>query len=163
MRRWLWVPICCAALVVPVVVLAGSGERGFDGVVSAIERQYQVQATRIPFLALANYVSNAATHGGVSGVHVAEFEHFDKPVDGEALNQTVAEKLGSGWDRMIRDTSRHGKELTLIFAHPEGNRMGLLVVDLNGNELNVVQVSVDPDHLHETIGKYKHHDGNESD
>ena len=48
-------------------------------------------------------------------------------------------------------------EQTLIFMHPEGNRMGLFVVDLDGNELDVVQVSVDPDHLNQSIGQYSHH------
>jgi hypothetical protein len=90
---------------------------------------------------------------------VAEFEHFPVPVDGEELNRMVREKLGRGWEPMIRETSRHGGEQSLIFAHPEGNRMGLFILDLNGNELDVVQVSVDPDRLNETIGKYKHHDG----
>jgi hypothetical protein len=40
---------------------------------------------------------------------------------------------------------------------PEGNRMGLFVVDLDGQELNVVQVSVDPDHLDENVAHYGHH------
>jgi hypothetical protein len=68
----------------------------------------------------------------------------------------VEEKLGAGWERMIRDTSRHGSEQTLIFVHPEGTRMGLFIVDKDGNEMDVVQVSVDPDHLNESIGQYEH-------
>ena len=35
--------------------------------------------------------------------------------------------------------------------------MGLFVVDLDGQELNVVQVSVDPDHLDENVAHYGHH------
>jgi hypothetical protein len=77
-------------------------------------------------------------------------------VDGDELNGMVEEKLGQGWSRIVRDTSRHGGEQTLIFARPDGNRMGLFVLDLDGAELDVVQVSVDPDHLNETIGKYDH-------
>jgi len=111
-------------------------------------------------------VAGAATRGGVDGVHVAEFEHFSAPVDGEELNRLVEEKLGQGWERMIRETNRHSGEQTLIFSHPEGRRMGLFILDLDGNELDVVQVSVDPDRLNETILKYKHHDrdgGSKSD
>ena len=76
----------------------------------------------------------------------------------------VEDKLGEGWARMIRETSRHGNEQTLIFAREEGNRMGLFILDLDGNEMDVVQVSVDPDHLNDTIGKYEHRDpvGHES-
>lgn len=164
MRPWLWIPLCLVALLIPVVVLAGGGEGAFDGVVRTIETRYHAQATRIPFMGLASVVAYNATHGGVDDVHVAEFEHFSGPVDGDELNRMVQEKLGQGWERMIRETSRKGYEQTLIFSHPEGRRMGLFVLDLDGRELDVVQVSVDPDHLNESIGRYEHHrDSDESD
>jgi hypothetical protein len=35
--------------------------------------------------------------------------------------------------------------------------MGLFVLDLDGQEMDVVQVSVDPKHLNESLGKYEHH------
>jgi hypothetical protein len=169
MRREVWiVPILLVALIVPAVVLARGGGGGFDGVVSSIEGRYHAHATRIPLMGLVSLVAGKATNGGVSGIHVAEFEHFQEQtggaqVDGEELNRMVEEKLGQGWERIIRETShgatgRRGGEQTLIFARPEGSRMGLFVLDLDGNELDVVQVSVDPDHLNDTIEKYDHHD-----
>jgi|SRR5271157_5914007 len=169
MRRLWLIPIGFVALVVPVAVLAGSGEGGFDGVVHSIESKYHARATRIPFLGLISCVSRKATHEGVSGLHLAEFESFSEPVDGDELNRMVEEKLGSGWERIIRETSRRGNEQTLIFMHSEGQRMGLFILDLDGHELDVIQVSVDPDHLNENIGHYGHHrheedkEGDESD
>ena len=156
MRRLLWIPVIALVLVAPMVVLAGGS--GFNGVVDSIEGRYHVHATRIPFMMLASLVARSATHNGVSGVHVAEFDNFSAAVDGDELNAMVEQKLGPGWSRMIRETSKKGKEQTLIFAHPDGSRMGLFVVDLDGHELDVVQVSVDPDHLNETIGKYDRED-----
>ena len=157
MRRFLFVFACFFALLVPVAVLASGGEVGFDGVVRSIETKYHVHATRIPFLGLISFVARRSTQGGVSNLHVAEFEHFDAPMDGEELNQMVEEKLGAGWERMIRETRRNGSEQTLIFVHPEGKRMGMFILDADGNDLNVVQISVDPDHLSDSIGKYDHH------
>ena len=161
-RLWL-IPIVIVVLLIPVAVLAGSGEGGFDGVVHSIESKYHVRATRIPFLGLISLVAGKATHEGVSGLHVAEFEQFSEPVDGDELNRMVEEKLGSGWERIIRETSRKGNEQTLIFVHPEGERMGLFVVDLDGHEMDVVQVSVDPNHLNENLGhlKHPHHEGDQ--
>ena len=165
MNRQFWIPLGCAilsvAVFVPWVVRAASAESGFDGVVSSIEHQYHVRATRIPFMGLAGLIAGKATHGGVGQVHIAEFEHFTRPADGEELNRIVAEKLGQGWQRIIRSTSRQGSEQTLIFARGEGNRMGLFILDLDGGEMDVVQVSVDPGHLNDTIGKYEHHDEDE--
>jgi hypothetical protein len=164
-RRWsfhFFIPLACVALclliLVPWIAHAAGAGGGFDGVVSSIERQYHVRATRIPCMGLASLAAGAATHGGVAGVHVAEFEHFDKAADGEELNRIAEEKLGEGWSRIVRDTSRHGGEQTLIFAKPEGRRMGLFILDLDGSEMDVVQVSVDPDNLNQTINKYDHVD-----
>ncbi len=155
MRR-LWItPVVMAALIVPAAVLAGGG--GFDGVVQSIETRYHVRASRIPFMGLISFISRKATNDGVAGLHIAEFEDFHAQVDGEELNRMVEQKLGSGWERIIRETSRTGDQQTLIFMHPEGERMGLFVVDLDGHEMNVVQVSVDPNHLNQSIGKYEHH------
>lgn len=161
MRRLLWIPVCAIVLAVPAIVLAGSSS-GFNGVVDSIAGRYHAHATRIPFMSLVSLVARKATSGGVSGVHIAEFDDFSEPVDGDELNTMVEQKLGPGWQRMIRETSKKGKEQTLIFAHPDGNRMGLFVIDLDGHELDVVQVSVDPDHLNETIGRYDR-DNNDRD
>jgi hypothetical protein len=155
-RLWL-VPIFSIAVLVPTaVVLAATGESGFDAVVDSIENEYHVHATRIPLMGLASLIANKATHGGVRGVHVAEFEHFSQPVDGEELTHMVEKKLGPEWQRMVRETSRRNQEQTLIYIHSEGNRMGMFILDHDGHELDVVQVSVDPDHLNESIAKYDH-------
>ena len=158
MKRYIWtIPFVAILIMVPAAaVLAATGVGSFDGVVGSIESQYHVRATRIPFMALISLVAGTATHDGVRGLHVAEFEHFTEPVDGQQLKQMVDKKLGPGWELMVRETSRNGGEQTLIYCHPEGNRMGLFVVDRNHNEMDVVQVSVDPDHLNEHIGKYDH-------
>ncbi len=157
MKRFFLTIIGFAALSVPVVVMAGSGESGFDGVVRSIEIRYHVHASRIPFVGLVSLISRSATHGGVGGIHVAEIDSFTEQVDGNELNRLVEEKLGEGWERTVRETSRKGNEQTLVFTKPEGNRMGMFVVDLNGNEMDVVQVSVDPKHMDDDMGHYTHH------
>jgi hypothetical protein len=125
--------------------------------VSSIETRYHVHAQRIPFLGLISLISHKATNGGVNGMHVAEIDDFHADVDGEELNMMVTQKLGSTWERVIRETNRKGNSQTLIYMHPEGERMGLFVLDLDGSEMDVVQVSVDPNHLNESLGKYGHH------
>ncbi len=163
-RLWLIPLVLCVLLVPAAIVLASSSEGGFDGVVSSIESEYHVHATRIPFMGLVSLISRKATHGGVSGMHVAEIENFSQPIDGDALNTMVEQKLGPGWQRMIRETSRSGKEQTLIFVQPEGSRMGMFIVDKDDNEMDVVELSVDPDHLNQSIGQYEHsHPGTEND
>lgn len=164
MKRFRLVSIGLLALAVPATVLAGGGEGGFNGVVHSIESRYHVHAARIPFLGLISLISKSATQGAVAGLHVATIESFDQEIDGNELNRMVEEKLGSGWERMIREISKKGHQQTLIFTHPEGDRLGLFVLDLDGNEMNVVQVSVDPNHLDDDLGQYRHphHQSNEN-
>jgi hypothetical protein len=75
-------------------------------------------------------------------------------MDGDELNHMVEEKLGTGWERVIRETSKDGAAQTLIFMKPQGERMGMFVLDADGHELDVVQISVDPSHLKESVAKY---------
>ena len=157
MRKLVFFAVCFVALAVPVAVLAGTGDSGFDGVVRGIEMQYHVHATRIPFMGVVSFMARSASSGGVANMHVAEFDNFTATVDGDDLNRMVEQKLGPQWQRMVRETSKRGKEQTLVFVHPEGNRMGMFVIDADGTELDVVQLSVDPRHLNDKIGSYEHH------
>lgn len=156
MKRFILFPICFLALAVPVVVLASGAQGGFDDVVSTIETRYHVHAQKIPFLGFVSFLSHKTSDEAVGGMHVAEIDDFHADVNGEELNNIVTQKLGAGWERIIRETGRNKKQ-TLIFMHPEGRRMGLFVLDLDGSEMDVVQLSVDPGHLNESLGKYEHH------
>ena len=162
-QLWL-IPCLMVSLFIPAAVLAaGSGEGGFDSVVQSIEARYHVHANRIPFLGLVSFLARKSTQGGVSSLHVAEIEDFRESVDDEELNRMVEEKLGSGWEKMIRETSRNGHQQTLVFSRLEGERMGLFVLDLDGKEMDVVQVSVDPNHLNESLNKYQHRHSTDSE
>jgi hypothetical protein len=164
MKRFFVIPVVLLIVLIPAaVVMAAGGEGSFDGVVSSIESNYHVHATRIPFMGLVSLVARRATHNGVGSLHVAEIENFSATVDGDELNRMVEEKLGQGWERIIRDTSKNGREQTLIFAHPDGARMGLFIVDKDTNEMDVVQISVDPDHLDDNIGRYRHNHDADND
>ena len=146
-----------AAVMTPMILLAAGGGGGFDSVVHGIESRYHTHASRIPFMGLVSGIAGIATHGGVRGLHVAEIEHLDSPVDGAELNALVEERVGKGWQRMIRETSRDGEQQSLIYVKPDGSRMGLLVIDLDGREMDVVQVSVDPAHLDDDMGEFRPH------
>ena len=166
MRRFLWIACCGVALLVPVAVLAGGSSRGFDAVVDALQARYQVHAERIPLLGLVSVFTRVSTRASAGNLHIADFEHFPADVDGDELNRIVQEKLGAGWERILREVARHGEEQTLIFIRPEGSRIGLFVVDRQRCEMDIVQVSVNPNHLGESIGKYGHHhyeDGDQED
>jgi hypothetical protein len=162
------VPLGIAAIMTPAIMLAAGGSgTGFDAVVHSIESRYHAHATHIPFLGLISGIARVSTHGGVRGLHVAEFENFrahaDEPVDGAEFNELVEKHVGMGWQRIIRETSRDGSEDSLIYVRAEGEHLGMLVVDLDGKDLDVVQVSVNPDQLTDEISKHHHHRKSDDD
>ena len=164
MRRLLWIPLCAITLLVPVAVLAGGSGGGFNFVVDSIEGHYHVRATRIPLMGLISFMARGASHGAAANLHVAEFDDFNVPVDGADLDALVTAKLGPEWQLVIRETSRRGQgEQSLIYMRPEGSRMGMFIVDHDGNELDVVQLSVNPDHIDDDINHYTHHRNNDND
>jgi len=150
-----------AAMTPAILLAAGGAGVGFDAVVRGIESRYHAHANKIPFMGLISLVAGHATHGGVRGIHIAEIEHLDGPVDGTELNALVAAHMGAGWQRIVRDTSRSGDEQSLIYVKPEGDRLGMLVVDLDHKEMNVVQISINPGKLSDEIGEHRH--GRDSD
>lgn len=159
MRRLLWIPLVLVALILPATVLAGSGD-GFNGVVGSLESRYHAHATRIPMMGLISLFARAGSHGQVANLHIAEFDHFTESVDSDDLNRLVAEKMGAGWERIVRETSRH--EQSFIFMRADSSRIGLFILDLDGHELDVVQLSVDPSQLGETLHKYTRHANHDS-
>jgi hypothetical protein len=162
------IPLGLAAVMTPAIMLAASGSgQGFDAVVNSIESRYHVHATRIPFMSLISGIAGLSTHGGVRGLHVAEFEDFrgdgDTPVDGAEFNALIEKHVGPGWQRMIRETSRAGGEQSLIYVRAEGDHVGMLVVDLDKHELDVVQMSMNPDQLMHEVSKHHHEHDNGHD
>jgi hypothetical protein len=153
------IPVGLAAVMTPAILLAASGGgQGFDAVVHGIESRYHAHATRIPFMGLISGIAGISTHGGVRGLHVAEIENLQGPVDGAELNELVEQRAGTGWQRIIRETSRSGDEQSLIYVRPEGDHLGMLVVDLDNHEMNLVQMSMNPDRLADEMSNHRHHE-----
>lgn len=167
LRNAILYPLGLVAVMAPAFLLAAGGnEQGFDAVVRSVESRYNIHSHRIPFMGLVSAVAGVSTHGGVRNLHLAEFDNVTAPIDGEELNKIVEQHVGQGWQRIVRETSRNGGDQSLIFVHPEGNHLGMLVVDLDGHELNLVQLSIDPDRLsaelNERTGKHHHTDADEA-
>jgi hypothetical protein len=158
MKRLLLLTFALAfvALAATAVVMASQSGNEFEGMVHAIETRYHAHATRIPLMGVVSAVAHLGSKGGVSNVNVVTFENFTDHPDGAELAALVEEQLGSNWRRMIRETHKDSNEQTLIYARPEGNRMELVVIDLEKNELDLVSVSVDPRHLQDQVAKYAH-------
>jgi hypothetical protein len=77
--------------------IAFAADRDFDGLVSDVEHRYDVHATRVPMMSLVSLCARFATHGGVKGLRVVEFDDVKATLDVSELASLVRNHLGPEW------------------------------------------------------------------
>jgi len=128
-------------LVLCASTLAFAADPEFKGIVHSIEHTYCVHHLHIPFLGLATFFVRPS---GVHGLKLAVFEGFHPPTDSSDLTHVIESSLGPGWYPFVR-VRTNGKadcETTLIYANPNGNRMRMMIVNLEPSEAVVVKLEL---------------------
>jgi hypothetical protein len=129
------------ALILCTTTLAHAADAEFRRVVHSIESNYRVHHTRIPFLGLAMFFARPA---GVHGFHLAVFESMPNISSPEEVRTLVENSLDPGWYPFVRVRSR-GKsdsETTLIYTRPDGNRMKMMIVNIEPSESVIVKMDI---------------------
>jgi hypothetical protein len=113
----------------------------FKGIVHSIEHTYGVHHTHIPFLGLASFFARPA---GVHGFQLAVFEGFQPSTDSGDIRRVVENSLGPGWYPFIRVQSKgkHDGETTLIYTYPCGNKLRMMIVNLEPSEAVVLKMEL---------------------
>jgi hypothetical protein len=150
--------------------------RDFDGLVRAVGEHYHVHAKTVPMMGVVNLWVKVMTQGGVDGMRVAQFEdaaaigrrdRADAETTGFA--GLVRTRLGDGWTQIIRE-QREGGEESLVYEQNlaqnpvQGGgrstpRMRLIVLDLDGRELDMVSLSLGPEELAKWVEEREHRGG----
>jgi lipopolysaccharide export LptBFGC system permease protein LptF len=128
--------------------------RDFDSLVHAVSARYGIHGKAVPMMWLANLCASRITHGGVRGMKVVEFEGAERIVEvsdaSPKLGDLVKEQLAPRWSPMVREHEKSGKD-TFVYVQNidagEGKMTRLIVVDLDGKELDMVTASLNPDQL----------------
>jgi len=159
MRR---LPIRLGRIAVVVAALASSpvwaADFNFNHLVSNIEQRYQVRHDRIPFLGFVSFCARIVTHDGVHGLHLAQFEDVGNRVPSDDFDTFVRGQLGETWNVIVRTHEKATNEDTIIYARADGGRFVLLIAQLEGKELSLVKIGVDPDRLPRWLNEHEHHE-----
>ena len=129
-----------------IVVLCASsfafaGDAEFKGIVRTIEHTYGVHHMHIPLLGVAMFFARPS---GVRGLKLAVFEGFQTPDDAEGVRRVIERSLGPDWYPFVRVRS-NGKnkgETTLVYTSPMGDRMRMMIVNLEPSEAVVVKMEL---------------------
>ena len=128
-------------LVLCASTFAFGADPEFRGIVRSIEHTYGVHHTHIPFLGLAAFLARPA---GVHGLKLAVFEGFQPPTDSAELRRTIESSLGPGWYPFVRVQSKNKSdgETTLIYTYPSGNKLRMMIVNLEPSEAVVLKMEL---------------------
>ena len=121
-----------------------------------VDARYHVRGHAIPMMWMVSWVARGFTAGGVRGLDVVTYEHFQLP-HGDTLLPLVREQLGDEWSLMVRDhETTSGGEDDTVWVQPHGSRVRMLVVSLDGDELDLVQMDLTPKLLARWEQKHSH-------
>jgi hypothetical protein len=137
--------LATAAIIVPLTASAVA-QPDFDTVVSAVEHRYSAHAERVPMMGLVSLCAHVASHGGVKGVKIAEFDNLPAAPDSTELQDLVSNTLGGSWRRFVTDRSSNG-DLNIIYVQPNGSAMRMLIADYEHGELDLVRVELNGERL----------------
>lgn len=139
MRAWLLIAFFAAAN----VALAGDE---FNRIVKAIESQYGVKQTHIPFLGVANLAVKVAHKAGTSEFKLAVFENLDESPayrDHAALDRLMYGLSSHELRPLVRVQSRRSGESTYIYVTESGRSTRMLIAAFQPSHATVVQVKMD--------------------
>lgn len=157
MRRlggFLLVAVGVALLVVTNVQASGGGPERFDAMVRALSARYAVQPKKVPMMWMVSLCARGATHGGVRGMQIAEFEHFAPVADRDEFDAIVQSKLGDDWQPTVREHDSNGDE-SLVYTREDGRLMEFVVVDLDHGELSAVRMEMNPKQLAKWVDQHE--------
>jgi hypothetical protein len=124
-----------------------AADRDFDGLVSELAHRYDAHATRIPMMSLVSLCARFATHGGVKGLRVVEFDEVGTTPDASELSSLVRNHLGPEWQPFINEHDKEGKSQSVIFVREKGDALRMLIADYDHGELDVVRMELSGDSL----------------
>lgn len=142
----LLVAVGVALLVVANVDASSRKSGGFDAMVKALSEHYSVHPKKIPLMWAVSLCARGATHGGVRGMRIAQFDHFGPLADQSEFEAMVASKLGDDWTPTVREHESNGNE-SLVYTREDGRLTEFVVITLDHGELNAVRMEMNPEQL----------------
>jgi hypothetical protein len=159
MKTKLTLAVLSFALSLSFPFSAQGNRDGFNDVVKAIERFYNVKHQSIPFLARAGMTAMRAAakvKGGewkrlaeAGSVRVAIFENqnFDSRGQIATFKASVQSTLSQDWSPLVQTLAPKAEEQTYIYLREAGTKFHVLVITITRNDATVVQATIRPDVL----------------
>ncbi len=140
MKRALLAAVLLALALAPLAKPARAAGDGFHAVVSQIESRFRIRGTHVPLMGFASFFGSVLTRGGVKGMQVTEFDDVGPSLTPDALRRALREGLGPPWHLFVEGREIASGDTTYVYSRVTDGTMRLLVADLDGGELDLVEM-----------------------
>lgn len=145
----------------PVLLLvtpaATAGDPDFKAIVRGVESNLGIRRMHIPVFGLAMFFVKAARPAGVRQLDMAVFEDLSCPAPDAARFETIMKQaVGDRWNPIIRVRERRGRELTYIYARPDGRNWKLIVATFEPSEAVLIHLKLNPEALLDSLDEPAH-------
>jgi hypothetical protein len=125
-----------------LTTLAAAADHDVDALVGAIEREYGLHHTNLPWIARAA-MKPALWGKGVSlNLKLFEDQPLPESASVEIIDRLTGKSLDPSWCPFIRAHSRRDGERTVIYVKPEGKHLLMLIVSAERRDTTVVKMKV---------------------
>lgn len=143
---------------------AGALESDFQAVVGALESQFGVPRTHLPFAGLASLLVRASGHSGVHELEFATLEQLrHEPDRARRFSATVRRALGDSWQPLVQVRAPLRGAYTGVYLRGAGGQVRMLIATLDDDDATVVELRLDAVHLrawlHTPERMARQHDG----
>lgn len=154
----------CVVLVFAVPCFARKDNQ-FNAVVKAIENQYGVHHTGVPFLGLAKFCMRVGKVPYGTGLKIAVFENLPQSdiAENGSFQETLEKIIGNGWHPMVMARSRDDGSLTMIYTSPDQQELRLLIVSIDEKEATVVQTKLQKEQVWKWVSQPEDAVGHDND
>ncbi len=141
------------ALLLAATNRVAAADREFSGLLKEVSQRYEAQVTHIPLMGFVSFCARVVTHGGVKHLHVAEFDNVPEGISLSELQSLFRKTLSADWQPFVVERDQEGKNLSVIFVHPVGKAMRMLIADYNHKELDLVHLELNGSRLAQWVKK----------
>ncbi|MEO6726004.1 MAG: VWA domain-containing protein [Blastocatellia bacterium] len=122
--------------------------RGFNDLVSHLEKNYRAKRTKVPMLGLANFAIRIVRPAGVKGFKLAVFEDqdFSSRAETTSFHQVMRQSYNKDWSPLVQiNSKRDGNSRTFIYVKQSKKDIEFAMVTIEEREAVLLQVKFNPD------------------
>ncbi len=122
--------------------------RGFNDLVSHLEKNYHAKRTKVPMLGLAKFAIWMVRPAGVKGFKLAVYEDqdFASRADAASFAQAMRQSYKTDWSPLVQiNSKRDGNSRTFIYVKQTKKDVQFAVATIEDREAVVLEVKFNPD------------------